>query len=327
MARYIMKRILMLIPVLLGVMLVIFIFQEISPDDPVRSLLGEDAPPAQVEALRKQLGLDQPILIQFVRYVWNFVRYGDLGTSYVTGQPVLRELMQRWPVTIKLAFMSVGIGVLMGLPLGILSAVKQNTWIDSAILGFTVFITSFPNFWFALLLIVLFAVKLGWLPSMGIMAWQGWIMPVAVMSIGMMAMLARNTRASVLEGIRQDYVRTARAKGQRERKIICGHVLRNSMIPITNVIGNGLAGQLGGAVIIETVFGLPGIGLYAVNAVGQRNYPSVLGSVVLLAFVFAGVNLLIDICYVIIDPKLRYTFTDSARANTPKRLAKRHVGT
>ena len=316
----------MLIPVILGVMLVIFIFQAISPDDPVRSILGLDATQAQMDALRVKLGLDQPILIQYVKYVWNFVRYGDLGTSYITNQPVFTELMHRFPITVKLAFLSIGVGVIMGVPLGVLSAVKQNTWVDSAILSFSVFISSFPNFWLALLLIVFFSVKLGLLPSMGIMTWQGWILPVFTVAIGSMTMLIRSTRASMLEAIRQDYVRTARAKGQRENKIIYGHVLRNSLIPITNTIGTSIGGQLGGALIIETVFGIPGIGMYAVNAISYRNYPAVLGSVVMLSFVFAIVNLLVDICYVIIDPKLRITFAGVRNPRRLRRIAARHSG-
>lgn len=319
MVRYILNRVLMLIPVMLGVMLVVFIFQAISPDNPAKMILGYGATEEQVEAMQVKLGLDKPVPVQYVRYVWNLVRHGDLGTSYSSGQPVLTEIMVRFPITLRLAVLSVFVGVVIGVPLGILSAVKQYTWVDNTILGFSVFISSFPGFWLALLLIVLFSVRLGWLPSMGIMDWKGWIMPTLVVAVGTMTMLIRSTRASMLEAIRQDYVRTARAKGQSENKIIYGHVLRNSMIPIVNAIGITIGGQLGGALIIESVFGIAGIGMYAVTAIGARNYPAVLGSVVILAFTFTLVNLLVDICYAIIDPKLRITFSASSKARKAKK--------
>jgi len=315
----------MLIPVLLGVMLVVFIFQAISPDDPARMLLGYGATEEQVEAMQVKLGLDQPIAVQYVRYVWNLIRYGDLGTSYSSGQPVLSEIMVRFPITLRLAVISVFVGVLIGVPLGILSAVKQYSWVDNAILGFSVFISSFPGFWLALLLIVLFSVRLGWLPSMGIIDWKGWIMPTVVIALGTMTMLIRNTRASMLEAIRQDYVRMARAKGQSENKIIYGHVLRNSMIPIVNTISITIGGQLGGALIIESVFGIAGIGMYALTAIGTRNYPAVLGSVVVLAFTFTVINLLVDVCYAIIDPKLRITFVASSKARKLRRMARKRA--
>ncbi len=320
MVRYVIKRLLMLIPVLLGVMLFVFIFQSLSHDDPVKMLLGQSATQAEIVAMRAKLGLDQPVLVQYVRYVWNFFTKGDLGTSYTTGRPVFGEIMFRFPYTLRLALTSVAIGTIIGMPLGILSAVKQNSLFDNAVRGFTVFMSSFPNFWLALLLIILFAVKLGWLPSNGITKASGWILPTVCVCIGTITGLTRTTRASVLETIRQDFVKTARAKGQSESRVMYKHVLRNSLIPVINNIGIVVGAQLGGSLIIESIFNVPGVGKYAVDAISNRNYPAVLGSVVILAFLFALITLIVDIIYVLIDPRLVFAFTRGSVARKQKRV-------
>lgn len=312
MVRYVIKRLLMLIPVLLGVMLFVSIFQYISKDDPAKMLLGQGALEADVIAMRAKLGLDKPIFVQYVKYVWNFFSKGDLGTSYTTGRSVFSEIMFRFPFTLRLALTSVIIGTLIGMPLGIVSAVKQNSTFDNSVRGFTVFMSSFPNFWLALLLIILFSVKLGWLPSNGISRASGWILPTVCVCIGTITGLTRTTRASVLETIRQDFVKTARAKGQREYRVIFKHVLRNSLIPVVNNIGIVVGAQLGGSLIIESIFGVPGVGQYAVESISNRNYPAVLGSVVIMAFLFSLITLIVDIVYVLINPRLVYTFTRSA---------------
>ncbi len=323
MVRYVIKRLLMLIPVLLGVMLFVFIFQSLSKDDPVKMLLGQGALESEVVALRAKLGLDQPVIIQYFRYVWNFFTKGDLGISYTTNRPVFAEIMSKFPYTVRLAFTSVIIGTLIGMPLGVVSAVKQNTFFDNAVRGFTVFMSSFPNFWLALLLIILFAVKLGWVPSNGISDPRGWILPTICVCIGTITGLTRTTRASVLETIRQDFVKTARAKGQSEYRVIFKHVLRNSLIPVVNNIGTVIGAMMGGSLIIESIFGVPGVGKYAVDAISNRNYPAVLGSVVILAFLFALITLIVDIVYSLIDPRLVFTFTRSTTARKQKRLMKK----
>ncbi len=323
MVRYVIKRLLMLIPVLLGVMLFVFIFQSLSKDDPVKMLLGQGALESEVVALRAKLGLDQPVIIQYFRYVWNFFTKGDLGISYTTNRPVFAEIMSKFPYTVRLAFTSVIIGTLIGMPLGVVSAVKQNTFFDNAVRGFTVFMSSFPNFWLALLLIILFAVKLGWVPSNGISDPRGWILPTICVCIGTITGLTRTTRASVLETIRQDFVKTARAKGQSEYRVIFKHVLRNSLIPVVNNIGIVIGAMMGGSLIIESIFGVPGVGKYAVDAISNRNYPAVLGSVVILAFLFALITLIVDIVYSLIDPRLVFTFTRSTTARKQKRLMKK----
>lgn len=323
MVRYVIKRLIMMIPVLLGVMLFVFIFQSISGDDPAKMLLGQGALEEDVIAMRAKLGLDQPILVQYFRYVWNFFTKGDLGTSYTTGRSVFSEIMFRFPFTLRLALTSVCIGTLIGMPLGVISAVKQNTFFDNAVRGVTVFVSSFPSFWLALLMIILFSVKLGWLPSNGISKASGWVLPTLCVCIGTITGLTRTTRASVLETIRQDYVKTARAKGQNEYRVIFKHVLRNSLIPVINNIGIVIGAQLGGSLIIESIFGVPGVGQYAVEAISNRNYPAVLGSVVVLAFLFSLITLIVDVVYVLIDPRLVFTFTRGAAAKKQRREMRR----
>ena len=323
MVRYVLKRLLMMIPVLLGVMLIVFIFQAISGDDPAAMLLGVGATDEQIAELRQEMGLDKPIIVQFANYVWDFFLHGDLGTSYATGRPVIREIMARFPYTAFLAVGSVLIGALVGIPLGIISAVKQNSWLDNGILGFSVFMSSFPPFWLALLLILSFSVKLSLLPAMGIESPLGWVLPIFCVSLGSTTGLTRTTRSCMLETIRQDYIRTARAKGQKEYKVIMNHVVRNSLIPVVNAVGITIGIQLGGSLIIETIFGIPGVGQYAVSAINNRNYPAVLGSVVILAFLFSVITLIVDISYVAIDPKLVLTFTRDATERKRRRMMKK----
>jgi peptide/nickel transport system permease protein len=323
MLKYVLKRLLMLIPVILGVMLIIFIFQAISGDDPVKMLLGIGTTDEKVAELTRKMGLDKPVYVQFFKYLWNFFTKGDLGTSYATNRPVLSEIMARFPYTAFLAVGSVIIGVLIGVPLGILSAVKQYSWMDNGILGFSVFMSSFPPFWLALLLIVGFSVRLKWFPANGLATPAGWVLPIFCVSLGATTGLTRTTRSSMLETIRQDYVRTARAKGQKESKVILKHVVRNSLIPVINAVGITIGVQLGGSLIIETIFGIPGVGQYAVSAINNRNYPAVIGSVVILAFLFSLITLLVDICYVAADPRLIQTFTREATMKKHIRMMKR----
>ncbi len=305
MARYIVKRLIMVIPVILGVMLIVFFFQTVSGDDPVDQLLGAGATEEAREQMREDLGLNDPVVVQFGRYVWNFFTRGSLGTSYKSNQPVTQELIARFPVTIKLALLSVALGTIVGIPLGVIAAVKQYTASDSVIISFSVLTQSMPSFWLALILVNIFAVKLGWLPVSGITNAKGWVLPIIVVTFASMAMVIQVTRAAMLETIRQDYIRTAKSKGQKPLNITVNHALRNSMIPILNSIANTLGVQLGGALIVESVFGMPGIGKYAVDAINARNYPAVLGSVVVLAITFTLVNLIVDLLYAAVDPRLK----------------------
>ena len=321
MGRYVIRRILLLFVVMFGVIAFVYAFQGISDSDPVAIILGNNATEEQIAAKRLELGLDDPIIVQFLNYCWQLISKGSLGTSWMTQKPIVSELMVYFPYTLRLAFGSVALGVIIGIPLGVISAVKQYSIIDNIILAASVFLSSVPNFWLSLMLILLFAVNLGWLPAAGISTWKGWVLPMTVVAIQTAASVIRNTRSSMLETIRQDYVRTARAKGQSEFKIIISHALRNSLIPIVNAIGVSLSTQLGGALIIENIFSIPGLGQYAVSAINNRNYPAVLGSTILLSFTFSIVNFLMDMIYILIDPRLKSSFAVVKKKRKPKAAA------
>lgn len=312
MLRYITKRTLMVIPVMLGVLVIVFFLQAITPADAADMLLP-DGTDEEKGVLREEMGLDNPLIQQFGRYVYDLVTKGDFGTSYKTRQPVAQELMVRLPITIVLALGSVLLGVTLGVPLGVISAVKQYTWVDSTILVISMVTAAMPSFWLALLCISLLSVQLGWLPASGINNPLGWIMPISVVGLNTMSAITRITRSSMLEIIRQDYIRTARAKGQKESAITIRHALRSALIPIIAQVGNQLGIQLGGVIAIEAVFGIPGIGKYIVDAISYRNFPSVQGGVVILAFVLTFVNLIVDITYAIVDPRLKSTISVSSK--------------
>lgn len=220
-----------MIPVIIGVMLIVFFFQAISDGDPARMPCGENASEEVVEAKWEELGLNDPIAVQFVRYLWNFFTSCDLGTSYSTKQPVFDEIVRCFPYTIKLAVLSIFVAVLIGVPLGVIAAARQYSVVDSIVLAFSVFFNSLPSFWLNLMAILLFGVKLGWVPASGVEEWTGWILPIVISALMPASQLIRMTRSSMLETIRQDYIRTAQAKGQSENVIIIKHVLRSSLIP------------------------------------------------------------------------------------------------
>lgn len=255
--------------------------------------------------MREELGLNKPLYKQFGSYVWSLVIRGDLGTSYQSKQPVAKEIMQRFPTTILLAVVSVILSVGIGIPTGILSAIRQYSWIDKLSRALALLGVSMPNFWQGLMNILLFSVYLGWLPASGFYGWQYWILPAVTIGTSSAATITRMTRSSMLEVIRQDYIRTARAKGQSERVITIHHALKNALIPIITIIGIQFGGLLGGAVLTETVFAIPGLGKFMVDAIKARNYPVVQGGVLILAFVFSFVNLIIDILYAFVDPRIK----------------------
>ncbi len=320
MFKYIIKRILMLIPIMLGVMVIIFALKVVTPGDPVDQILGESATEEQREAKREELGLNDPIIVQFVDYVTGVVRL-DFGESYRTGEPVLQELLPRLEISIVICFGAVAIGSVIGVILGIVSALKKYTWVDSLVLTISMFFTSIPAFCVALVLIYIFSVNLGLLPATGIDTPAGFVLPMVVVGLSSLSNYTRITRSSMLEVISQDYIRTARAKGQKEGVIVRRHALRNAIIPVAAAIGNQMGHQLGGALIIETVFGIPGIGKYISDAIIARNYPSVLGGVLLLAFLFTLINLIVDISFLIIDPRLKKTLIAGNVKKAPRKLA------
>lgn len=305
MERYILKRILLMVPVLLGVILVVFIMNHISPGNPARILAGENASEEAVAALTEELGLNDPLYIQFFNYVKGIVTKFDLGTSYQTKRPVIDELMDRFPTTAKLALLSICISAVVGISLGIISAVKQNTIIDHLSTGFALLGVSMPAFWAGMMLILVFAIYLKWLPVSGIDGWKNWIMPAFTSSMVGMATITRMTRSSMLDVICQDYIVTARAKGLSEQIIVVKHALKNALIPIITVLGIQLGTMLGGAVLTESVFSVPGLGKFMVDSIKNRDYPVVQGGVLLLAIVFSLVNLIVDIIYAYVDPRIK----------------------
>lgn len=309
MVKYVLKRLLWLIPVIIGVITIVFAITVIMPGDPAASLLDQNATEEQIAEVHHRLGLDKPVIERWFNYeVGVFTRF-DFGTSYFTWQPVRTEVMQKLPYTLFLAFASVALGCLLGIPLGIFAALKQYTFWDAATLFISVFFVAMPSFWLGMMLVSLFSVNLNLLPAFGVDDAKGWILPIAVCTIGSMAGTIRITRSSMLEVMRQDYIRTARAKGQKEGKIVTKHMLRNAMIPVATNVGSGLGNALGGNMTIEVVFALPGIGAYIVSAINQKDYPAMLGGILVTAIMFTLVNLLVDIAYVIIDPRLKSQIT------------------
>ena len=305
MGKYILKRLLWLIPVMIGVITIVFAITVFMPGDPEASLLDKNATAEQIAEVHHRLGLDKPVIVRWANYMKDVFTKFDFGTSYTTMQPVRNEVLAKLPYTLILAVSSTFFAFLLGVPLGILGALKQYTITDAAILFLSVLFVSMPNFWLAMMLITKFAVEMNVLPAFGVSTLSGWVLPIAVCTIGSMAGNIRITRSSMLEVMRQDYIRTARAKGQKEGTIVMRHMLRNAMIPVATSVGAGLGNALGGNMTIEVVFALPGIGNYVVSAINGKNYPGMLGGILVTALMFTLVNLLVDIAYVIIDPRLK----------------------
>jgi len=294
----------MMIPIILGVTFVIFYITYIIPGDPAQMRLGEAASPEAIEALRVEMGLNDPFLLRYVNYLVDMLQ-GDLGISFVTRRSVVYEIMARFPTTLRLAFYGTLLSILIGIPLGILSATKQYTIFDNSATALGLLGVSIPNFWLGLMLIILFSVNLGWLPPSGIATPRAWILPIITLGTGSAAMVMRITRSSMLEVIRQDYISTARAKGQKESVIIWNHALRNALIPVVTAIGLDFGFLLGGAVLTETIYAIPGIGSFMVGSIRTRDFPIIMGGVLFMAIVFSLVNLLVDILYAFIDPRIK----------------------
>lgn len=304
MLKYIGKRLLYLIPVLIGIILIVFTIMYFSPGDPAKLILGDRAPQEQVDALRHEMGLDLPYFQQFFNYVKGLVT-GDFGTSYQLRIPVLDIIKARFPLTLELATLTMIIAVLVGMPVGILSAVKQYSVLDACSVVFALLMASIPAFWLGLLLMLLFSLNLGWLPSSGYEGLKWLILPSITLGCINCATIMRMTRSSMLEVVRQDFIRTARAKGAAEKRVIFRHALKNAIIPVITVIGNAFGASLGGAVVTETVFALPGMGTQIITSIRQKDNPVVLASVIVIAIAFSLVNLIVDILYTYVDPRIR----------------------
>lgn len=308
MGQFILKRLLMLIPVLFGVSLIVFSIMHLTPGDPALLMLGEHAPPEQLANLREQLGLNDPVPVQYVRWVSRAVQL-DLGRSLRSNKPVIEEIFERLPATAELALLAVLLAAAIGIPAGVISAVRPNSWLDNSLTVGALAGVSMPVFWQGLMLIIIFSVSLDWLPASGRLGgWQYLVLPVITLGTSAAASITRMTRATMLETIQQDYVRTARAKGLSDRRTIYRHALRNALIPVVTIIGLELGGLMAGAVITETIFAWPGIGTLAVDAIRSRNFPVVQGVVMTFAISYVLINLIVDLLYAFLDPRLRVRY-------------------
>lgn len=308
MLRYVLGRLVGMLPVLFGVTLLVFLMTAFSPGDPVVAMLGESAQGISREALeelRTQLGLDRPLPAQYAAYVGGLLR-GDLGVSIRSRRPVLAEIADRLPATIELAVAALAVAVALGVTLGVVAAVRKRTWVDGAAIAVALVGVSVPVFWSGFLLMIVFALELGWLPASGRGSVRHLILPAVTVGVSSAAFIARITRGAVLEALGQDYVRTAHAKGVAPRRVVVRHALRNALLPIVTVVGLQLGGLLGGAVLTETVFAWPGVGRMLVDAILARDLPLVQGSVLVISLIFILVNLAVDLSYAAINPKVRY---------------------
>ena len=307
MLKYVLKRLLITIPILLCIIFIVFSIMQMTPGSPAASILGPTAPQEQIDKLNHELGYDRPFFTRFFDYVLGVLRL-DFGESYRSGQPVIREIGVRFPTTLKLALLSMLVSATVGITLGVVSAVKQYSPLDTTMTILALLFAAVPGFWLGLMLIWIFAVNLQLLPTSGADSWQSLIMPLATLSFGGIASLLRITRSAMLETIRQDYIRTARAKGASEKIVIIRHALTNALLPVITVLGMNFSGMLGGAVIAETVFAMPGVGQYIVQAIRQKDDPVVLSCTLLLATLNCLIMLLVDIIYAFVDPRIKARF-------------------
>jgi ABC-type dipeptide/oligopeptide/nickel transport system permease component len=305
MALYIVRRLLTLIPILLGVTFLTFVIIQITPGDPVVLMLGNRATPERVAILREELGLDDPLLVQYGRYVTNAVR-GDLGYSIRGGTPVMDEILRRAPASGELALTGMLLAIVGGIGIGTVAAVTRSKTLETSLMTGALAGLSIPVFWLAIMLILLFGVRLNWIAVTGGEGWKDLILPSICVALSPGAVLARLTRSSILEVIQEDYVRTAWAKGMTERIVTLRHILRNALIPVVTVAGLLAANLLTGTVFVEIIFGRPGLGAFAINAVFNRDFPQVQGIVLFTATIFVLFNLIVDVLYAYIDPRIRY---------------------
>lgn len=335
MGRYIARRLLNLIPILLGITLLVFVFLHLIPGDPAVVMSGDRATPEQVAALKERLGLNQPLPLQYLKFLLNLIRL-DLGNSIISGVPIVDEIKTRWPATFELSVAAMLIAILLGIPAGVLAAVRKNSPADNLTMSSSLLGVSMPVYWLGLLLIYLFAVNLNWLPPNGRISVNAGlaftpitnfylldallrfdmkalkdvlahlILPAVTLSTIPLAIIARITRSAMLEVLSQDYIRTARAKGVLERWVIFKHALKNALLPVVTIIGLQFGALLGGAILTETIFSWPGIGSWIYEGILSRDYPVVQGGVVFIAIAFVLINLLVDISYAFLDPRIQY---------------------
>ena len=309
MIRYVAKRLILLIPIILGVAFLIFAIMELTPGDPARLILGQDATAEAVQAMRDELGLDRPFFVRFFDYIYNVVTKLDFGTSYRTQKPVFDDVLARLPVSMKIAFNGILFATIIGIPFGVLSAVKQYSAMDNALRVSSMFFVAVPSFWFAMILIVVFALNLRWVPTSGISSWKCYILPMVTLGATYGGRILRITRSTMLETIRQDYIVTAKAKGVSRRKVIFKHALKNALLPVITTIASSFGALLGGAIITESVFSMPGLGSLIVLSIKSKDTPCVMASIILLAVFFTVIMLAVDLIYAFIDPRIKAKYT------------------
>ena len=305
MLAFLLRRLVLSIPTLLGVLVVVFLLLYVAPGDPVQEMVGERADPETIARLRRELRLDEPLAVQFGSYAGGVLR-GDLGNSYITGRPITRDIAERFPKTLLLAGAAMLLASVLGITIGVLSARKPGGWVDRLALGAAYVGISFPVYWVGLILILVFAVILRWLPPSGYGRPIYLILPALALGSRSIAFLARVTRSAMLEVLGSEFVRTARAKGLRERVVVGRHALRNALIPVITVLGLDFGYYLTGSILTETIFSWPGLGRYVVNAISRRDLPAIQGTVLFLSVVFVLVNLITDLAYAKADPRVAY---------------------
>ena len=305
MSKYIFRRLLMLIPVVLGITFLIFLILSLSPGDPAVLVLGGDATPEALAAKRAELGIDKPMVVQYATYVFN-VLHGDFGKSWINGHNVLPEFLERVPYTLYLGTLAMFFAVILGIPLGVIAAIKQNHFIDYLSIASATILFALPAFWFGMMAQIVFCLVLGWLPAAGADSPKYFILPALTLGANIFASQVRMTRTSMLDVVRQDFIRTARAKGAPEIRVIMKHVLQNGMLPVVTQIGISFASCMGGSVVTEMVFSIPGIGSLLINAVKSRDIPVVMGTLIFVAIVVGVINLIVDIIYAFIDPRVKF---------------------
>lgn len=304
MGRYIRKRILMLIPVIIGVSFLIYFIMDLAPGDVISQLAPDNATTEQIEMLRHQYGYDRSVFYRYMMYMAGLVK-GDLGTSYLTGKPVWEMFIQRLPATLMLSLGAIIVSMIISIPLGVFSAIHNGSLGDNAAMVVALLGLSMPNFWLGLLLIIAFSLQLGLFPSGGMDGIRSVILPAITIGTGYTAIMTRTTRSSMLDVIRQDYLRTARAKGVPEKVVIRKHALKNALIPIITVIGTQMAACIGGSVLTETVFAWPGVGRLIIDSVNQRDVPAVTGSIIMTTILISILLLVIDLLYAFVDPRIK----------------------
>jgi len=313
MGKYAVKRLLYMIPVLLGVSFLVFTILSLTPGDPGSIILGITAKPEDIAALNAEFGYDQPFLIRFFNYIGDIIFHFDLGTSYQSRQPVIEDIIARFPNTLKLTIFSMSVSSIVGISLGIISAVRQYSTLDHICVVTALIFASIPGFWLGLMLMLIFSLKLRILPSYGAGTLKHFILPTLTVSMTSAAGLLRLTRSAMLETIRQEYIRTAKAKGASEKRIIWKHALRNALLPVITTLGTSFGASLGGAIIAETVFAMPGMGTLITTAIRQKDIPVVMGATLFLATLFSLIILIVDLLYAVIDPRIKAKYQSGGK--------------